>query len=475
MEAGISLYNTLTRRVEPLATREPGRVRMYVCGVTVYDLAHIGHARCYVVFDALVRFLEWTGTEVVYVRNITDIDDKIIDRANASGKTAAELGAEMAGAFQSDVARLCPRVPDVEPRATAHVAEMIEIVSELERRGVAYRADGDVYFDVSRFAEYGKLSHRRLDEMLAGARVEVVGHKRQPADFVLWKGAKPGEPTWDSPFGPGRPGWHIECSAMSVKYRGQPFDLHGGGEDLVFPHHENEIAQSEAATGVEFLRHWMHVAFLRINAEKMSKSLGNFVTIREAMERHPVEALRFMLLQTHYRSPLEFSDEAVAEAQRGLVRLYETLARALTAASTPAPDAPDATACRVEFRAALADDFNTPRAIAALHDGVRAANRLLDAGKPAEARAVADALRATGAVLGILQGDPEATLAGWREARAAEAGLSEAEIEGLIGLRNDARKARDFAAADRIRDRLVQAGIDLKDRPDGTTGWTLRR
>ncbi|MFM8412665.1 MAG: cysteine--tRNA ligase, partial [Alphaproteobacteria bacterium] len=304
MEAGISLYNTLTRRVEPLATREPGRVRMYVCGVTVYDLAHIGHARCYVVFDALVRFLEWTGTEVVYVRNITDIDDKIIDRANALGKTAAELGAEMAGAFQSDVARLCPRVPDVEPRATAHVAEMIEIVSELERRGVAYRADGDVYFDVSRFAEYGKLSHRRLDEMLAGARVEVAGHKRQPADFVLWKGAKPGEPTWDSPFGPGRPGWHIECSAMSAKHLGETFDIHAGGLDLIFPHHENEIAQSRCAFGTSVMaKVWMHNGFLQVEGQKMSKSLGNFVTIRDLLvgagrSPWPGEVVRLTMLAT---------------------------------------------------------------------------------------------------------------------------------------------------------------------------------
>ena len=438
MDAGISLYDTLSRRVRPLAMHEPGHVRMYVCGVTVYDLAHIGHARCYVVFDALARFLEWGGTKVTYVRNITDIDDKIIDRANASGVTAVMLGADMATQFQTDVGRLCPRIPDVEPRATEHVAEMIELIAELERRGVAYRADGDVYFD------------------------------------VLWKGAKPGEPVWESPFGPGRPGWHIECSAMSVKYLGQPFDLHGGGEDLVFPHHENEIAQSEAATGVPFAGHWMHVAFLRINAEKMSKSLGNFVTIREAMERHPVEALRLMLLQTHYRSPLEFSDEAVVEARRGLVRLYETLDRALAAAPVASPGE-DAKVCREEFRTALAEDFNTPRAIAALHDAVRAANRLLDAGRGGEARGVADALRDTGSVLGLLQGDPAATLGAWREARAAEAGLSEAEIGRLIDERNAARKARDFATADRIRDQLVAAGIDLKDRPDGTTGWALRR
>jgi cysteinyl-tRNA synthetase len=475
-EAPIQLYNTLSRRVEPLATREPGHVRMYVCGVTVYDLAHIGHARCYVVFDALTRFLEQSGVRVTYVRNITDIDDRIIERANATGVTSAELGARMASAFQSDITGLCPRVPEVEPRATQHVPEMIELISELERRGVAYRADGDVYFDVERYPEYGKLSHRRLEDMLAGARVEIGEHKRHPADFVLWKGAKPGEPTWESPFGPGRPGWHIECSAMSVKYLGQPFDLHGGGEDLVFPHHENELAQAEAATDdVAFVRHWMHVAFLRINAEKMSKSLGNFITVREALERHPAEALRLFLLQTHYRSPLDFSEEGVDEAQRGLARMYETLARAGAGDEPVDAASGDARACRDEFRGALADDLNTPRAIAALHDAVRAANRHADAGRAEEARSVARALRDCGRVLGILGGDPAAVLDGWREARAAAAGLSEAEIERLIAERNAARKSRDFAIADGIRAQLTEAGIDLKDRPDGTTEWAIRR
>ncbi|HZR83275.1 MAG TPA: cysteine--tRNA ligase [Candidatus Binatia bacterium] len=480
-DAPIALYNTLTRRVEPLVTREPGHVRMYVCGVTVYDLAHIGHARCYVLFDALARFLEWSGLRVTYVRNITDIDDRIIERANASGTSAAELGARMAAAFQQDMNALCPRVPDVEPRATEHVPEMIELISTLERRGIAYRADGDVYFDVRAYDAYGKLSHRRLDEMLAGARVEVGEHKRNPADFALWKGAKPGEPTWESPFGLGRPGWHIECSAMSVKYLGQPFDLHGGGEDLIFPHHENELAQSEAAAGTPFVRHWVHVAFLRINAEKMSKSLGNFITVREAMERYPLEALRLLLLQTHYRSPLDFSEDAVAEAQRTLVRMYATLARIPAAgAATPSGGAgsaapADAAACRDELRAALADDFNTPRALAALHDAVRAANRLVDSGREGEAAAVATAIREAGGILGLLQQDPATTLASWREERAAAAGLSEDEIRRLIDERNAARRARDFKTADRIRGDLVAAGIDLKDAPDGTTTWAVRR
>src|SRR5215471_19050969 len=309
--APISLYNTLTRRTEPLATRDDGHVRMYVCGVTVYDRAHVGHARLYVVTDVLVRFLEWCGQRVTYVRNITDIDDRIIERSNSTGIPAAELGASMAEAFIADAKALGLRVPEVEPRATGHVPEMIHLIEELERRGHAYRADGDVYFDVPSYPEYGKLSQRKLEDLVAGARVEVSDVKRNPADFALWKGAKPGEPVWESPFGPGRPGWHIECSAMSAKYLGTTFDLHGGGEDLVFPHHENEIAQSEAASGETFARHWMHVSFLRLGAEKMSKSLGNFITIRDALDRHPAEALRFLLVQAHYRSPLDFTEDGV--------------------------------------------------------------------------------------------------------------------------------------------------------------------
>jgi cysteinyl-tRNA synthetase len=471
----LSLYNTLTRRLEPLVTAEPGHVRMYVCGVTVYDLAHVGHARVYVLFDVVARFLEAQGLRITYVRNFTDVDDRIIERANATGVTAAELGARMCDAFTEDITALGCRKPEVEPRATLHVPDMIELITGLEQRGVAYRAHGDVYFDVHAFPSYGKLSHRKLEDLLAGARVEVGEHKRNPGDFALWKAAKPGEPVWDSPFGPGRPGWHIECSAMSTRYLGQPFDLHGGGEDLVFPHHENEIAQSEAANDKPFATHWAHVAFLRRGVEKMSKSLGNFVTIRDALSRHPADALRLFLLQTHYRSPMDFSEDGVEEARSAVVRMYETLARCDASAAAPAADVAEARVCREEVRAALADDLNTPRAIAALHDAVRAANRLLDAGKAAEARAVADALRESAGILGILQLPPEATLAAWREERAAAAGLSDAEIERLIAERQAARKARDFKRADEIRERLTSSGIDLHDRPDGTTAWTLRR
>ena len=473
--APISLYNTLTRRVEPLATGEQGHVRMYVCGVTVYDHAHIGHGRMLTVFDVLARYLTWVGEKLTYVRNITDIEDKIIGRAGEAGEPAAVLADRMTAAFLEDMKSLGCRPPSVEPRATEHIAEMLELIGRLEDRGIAYRADGDVYFSVPAYPAYGRLSNRRLEDLQAGARVEVDERKRHPCDFVLWKGAKPGEPVWESPFGPGRPGWHIECSAMASKYLGQPFDLHGGGEDLVFPHHENEIAQSEAATGTPFVGHWMHVAFLRLGEEKMSKSLGNFVTIREALEQYPCEALRLALLQTHYRSPLEFSPALVEEAQRTLVRLYETLARIDATGAAPTDDAADALVCRRDFRDALADDLNTPRGLAALHDAVRAANRLLDAGRDAEAAALGAALRDTASVFGVLQGNPVETLRAWRSGRAAAAGLSDQEIEAIIERRRDARRAKDFAAADAARDELVAAGIDLKDHPDGTTTWSLRR
>ncbi len=475
--APISLYNTLTRRVEPLRTGEPGHVRMYVCGVTVYDHAHIGHGRMITVFDVLARYLTWVGQKLTYVRNVTDIEDKIINRANEAGEPASALADRMTEAFFEDMEMLGCERPSVEPRATEHIPEMLTLIGELEDRGVAYRVDGDVYFSVPDYPAYGRLSNRRIEDLQAGARVEVGERKRHPCDFVLWKGAKPGEPTWESPFGPGRPGWHIECSAMASKYLGQPFDLHGGGEDLVFPHHENEIAQSEAASGAPFVGHWMHVAFLRLGEEKMSKSLGNFVTIRTALEEHPREALRLALLQTHYRSPLEFAPSVIEEAQSTLVRLYVTLARIDATGAKAAPDgeAKDAVLCRKDFREALADDLNSPRALAALHDGVRAANRLLDAGKDTEAAALGAVLRDTGSVFGVLQGDPVETLGLWRRERAADAGLSEEQIEAIIDRRREARTSKDFAAADAARDELLAAGIDLKDNPDGTTTWTLKR
>ncbi len=471
--APLQLWNTLTRRTEPLATREAGHVRLYVCGVTVYAHPHVGHARVWLVFDVLVRFLEWAGQRVTYVRNIPDIEDTLIERAAAAGIPAAELAAMMADAMLADSHALGCRPPDVEPRATAHIPEMIAMIETLEQRRLAYRVPDGVYFSVPDLPAYGRLSHRRLEDMRAGARVEVDDHKRHPADFALWKAAKPGEPFWESPFGAGRPGWHIECSAMSVRYLGQPFDLHGGGEDLIIPHHENEISQAQGASGQTFAPHWMHIAFLRLGTEKMSKSLGNIVSIRDALTRHSVEALRLALLATHYRSPLDFAPETVAEAEATLLRIYETIAR-VPAAVVPAQSCEDATRVRAAFREGLADDLNTPRALAAIHDGVRAANRQIDAGRLDEAAAVIAALREVGAVLGLLQEDASALLGARRERGAEAAGLDPAEIERLIGERAAARKARDFKRADGIRESLAAAGITLEDKPDGTTGWTAR-
>ena len=472
--SAIHLYNTLTRRVEPLLTRDPDHVRLYVCGVTVYDYSHVGHARVMLVFDTLVRFLEWTGQKVTYVRNITDIEDKIINRANENGESSEELSRRFAAALQEDSAALGNRTPDVEPLATEHIPEMIAMISELEQRGLAYRTPDGMYFSVGDFPQYGRLSRRNLDDLKAGARVEVDEHKRHPADFALWKAAKPGEPFWESPFGVGRPGWHIECSAMSSRYLGETFDLHGGGEDLVFPHHENEIAQSEGSSGKPFANHWAHVSFLRLGDEKMSKSLGNIVNIRDALEKFPREALRLMLLQTHYRSPLEFTMDGVAEAEKVLLRIYETLARAFE--SEPAEgEVPEAEELLTEFRNALHDDLNTSRALAALHDGVRAINRMIDVGFCAQAASVGRAIISAGSVLGVLQGDPTRTLEESRQDRAEASGIDAARIEALILQRAEARSSRDFARADEIRDELAAAGIDLKDSPDGPTTWSARR
>ena len=471
--APIALYNTLTRQVEPLRTREPDHVRLYVCGVTVYDFSHVGHARVMLVFDTLVRFLEWTGHRVTYVRNITDIEDKIINRARENGEPSEALSQRFATALQEDSAALGNRAPDVEPLATDHIPEMIEMISRLEEKGLAYRTPDGMYFSVADFPSYGRLSRRNLEDLKAGARVEIDAHKRHPADFALWKAAKPGEPFWESPFGEGRPGWHIECSAMSSRYLGTTFDLHGGGEDLVFPHHENEIAQSEGSSEAPFANHWAHVSFLRLGDEKMSKSLGNIVNIRDALEAFPREALRLMLLQTHYRSPLEFTMDGVNEAKKVLVRMYETLARALDSAPVTGP-VPEADEVLAEFRQSLYDDLNTSRALAALHDGVRTTNRMIDVGYCAQAASVAGAIIDAGAVLGVLQGDPLQILAEWRREQAEASGIDEARIEGLIAARAEARTAKDFARADEIRDELLAAGIELQDSPGGPTTWTAR-
>jgi cysteinyl-tRNA synthetase len=444
-------------RLEPI---EPGHVRMYVCGMTVYDYCHVGHARVMVVFDVVVRWLRHLGYRVTYVRNITDIDDKIIRRARENGEAIETLTARFIEAMDEDAARLSVLKPDREPRATQHIDAIIAMIERLIERGHAYRAEnGDVYFEVASFPDYGRLSGRNLEELQAGARVEIDERKRAPLDFVLWKAAKPGEPRWDSPWGPGRPGWHIECSAMSTCCLGDHFDLHGGGLDLQFPHHENEVAQSVGATGRPFVNLWMHNGFVRVDDEKMSKSLGNFFTVREVLERFHPEELRTLILQSHYRSPLNYSEAHLEHARAALRRCYTAL-RGL------APVAPGAAVDEERwsrFSAAMCDDFNTPEALAEVFDGVRELNRARDEGDAEASQRAAATLMRMGAVLGLLGQAPEAYLQGSEP----DSGL---EIEALIEARNQARARRDWATADRVRDELAARGIVLEDTL-GRTTW----
>ena len=450
----VTLYNTLSRAKEAFVPIHPGQARMYVCGMTVYDYCHLGHARVLVVFDMIARWLRASGYTVTYVRNVTDIDDKIIKRANENGEAYTALTQRFIDAMHADAAALGVLPPDHEPRATEYVAQMLTLIGQLIQNGLAYPApNGDVYYSVRAFPEYGRLSGKSLDELRAGERVGIDPGKRDPMDFVLWKAAKPGEPAWESPWGPGRPGWHIECSAMSADLLGKHFDIHGGGQDLQFPHHENEIAQSEGAHGCKFVNYWMHNGFVRVDNEKMSKSLGNFFTIREVLEKYDAEVVRFFILRAHYRSPLNYSDAHLDDAKGALSRLYTALKHAPVTAAAPDWSEPAAAA----FRAAMDDDFNTPEAIAVLFELASEANR-------GEA-AAAQTLRSLGGVLGLLQRDA----ADFLQAGTAPGGLSEVEIEALIAARQAARKARDFAGSDRIRDELTAAGIVLEDGAGGTT------
>jgi len=451
----LRLHNTLTRRLETFVPLEPGRVRMYVCGITVYDLCHMGHARMNLAFDVVYRWLKASGYDVTYVRNITDIDDKIIRRALERGLSIRALTDQMIEAMHRDFAALGLALPTHEPRATDYVPQMLDIIGRLERNQLAYRADdGDVNFAVRRFPGYGKLSGKSLDELRAGERVEVAGGKEDPLDFVLWKSAKPEEPAdakWDSPFGAGRPGWHIECSAMSCALLGERFDLHGGGMDLQFPHHENEIAQSEGAFGHPVVNYWLHNGFLNVDNEKMSKSLGNFFTIADVLKKFDGETVRFFMLRTHYRSPFNFADSLLDEARAALRRLYT----ALDGADAVAGDIDWAEPRAAAFKAAMDDDFNTPGALAVLFELANEFNRSREA-------ATATLLVSLGAVLGILQQAPRAFLQ-------AGAGVDDAEIERLIEARAAAKRERRFADADRIRDELAAQGVVLKDTPQGTT------
>ncbi len=450
----LKIFNSLSRKSTDFVPLRPGEARMYVCGMTVYDYSHLGHARVLVVFDMVRRWLRASGYRVLYVRNITDIDDKIIRRAQENGEPIETLTARFIDAMNEDAAALGVEPPDQEPRATQYVAQMIDMITRLEQRGLAYRAaDGDVNFAVRRFPGYGRLSGKSLDALRAGERVEVGAAKQDPLDFVLWKHAKPGEPAWPSPWGEGRPGWHIECSAMSCALLGTHFDIHGGGQDLQFPHHENEIAQSEGANGAPFVNVWMHNGFVRVDEEKMSKSLGNFFTVRDILARFDPEVVRFFILRAHYRSPLNYSDVHMEDAKAALSRLYTALEAAPAEAAAVDWSAPAAQ----RFKAAMDDDFGTPEAIAVLFELANEINR----GRPA----LGSLLRALGGILGLLQRDARAFLQGDK----GEGGMPAARIEALIAERSAARKARDFARADAIRMELEGAGVVLEDTPTVTT------
>ncbi|MEL0106823.1 MAG: cysteine--tRNA ligase [Rhodospirillaceae bacterium] len=443
----LQLYNTLSRKKETFEPLQPDTVGMYVCGPTVYDFAHIGNARPVVVFDVLNRLLKKLYSNVTYVRNITDVDDKINDAAKNSGEDIRTITTRTTQAFHEDMAALGAEPPDIEPRATDHIEEMKALIAELIEKGFAYEANGHVLFNVPSWDDYGQLSRRNRDEMIAGARVEVASYKKDPADFVLWKPSTDDLPGWESPWGRGRPGWHVECSAMSQKYLGVTFDIHGGGQDLIFPHHENEIAQSVCGhEGHPFVRYWMHNGYLMVEGEKMSKSLGNFYTVRDLVTEYPGEAIRLLLLKTHYRSPLDFTKDGIAEAKRELDRFYQALRQCRDAdLQNEAVDE--------NFMAALQDDLNTPLAISKLHE--------LRDGLPN----TKGELLASGKLLGLLQQDPE----DWFKWQAADsADIDETVIEELIQKRIEARAAKDFAEADRIRDELADQGIVLEDGPDGT-------
>jgi cysteinyl-tRNA synthetase len=482
----LTIYNSQTRNKEDFVTTQPGRVRMYVCGVTVYDNPHIGHARCYVAFDTIHRHLKARGYAVEYVRNFTDIDDKIIKRAAELGEDWRALAQRFIASFSEDMNALGVLPPSLEPRATEHIPEIIAAVQGLVDKGHAYVVDGDVYFAVQSFAAYGHLSGRTLEDMQAGARVEVDLRKQNPMDFALWKSSKPGEPWWESPWGPGRPGWHIECSVMSQKYLGVTFDIHGGGKDLLFPHHENEVAQAEALSGQPFARYWVHNGFVNVNNEKMSKSLGNFFTIKDILKHTRPETLRLFLLGKHYRSPLDFSDEALKDATAGLQRLYTALRDAQAAAGEmregqPLLKEPERARHQeimeqVEaFERGMDDDFNTAAALGALFGLARVTNRLVSEAKTEVRDALlalaAARLRQLGGRLGLLQNDPQEFLQG-QEAPAAGEGPDPAWIEQKIADRQAARKAKNFAEADRIRDELKALGVALEDSPQGTR-WRM--
>jgi cysteinyl-tRNA synthetase len=492
----LTLYNTPTKHKEPFLPLTPNQVKMYVCGVTVYDDCHLGHARSALVFDTIRRYLEYSGYQVTYVRNFTDVDDKILQRAQKDGIPWTQVTERYIEAFYRDMARLGVIPPTVEPRATQHIQDIVDMIAGLVEKRFAYEVEGDVYFEVRKFSQYGQLSGRNLEELLAGARVEVDPRKKDPMDFALWKSAKPDEPGWESPWGKGRPGWHIECSAMSIKHLGPTFDIHGGGKDLIFPHHENEVAQSCAFTGKEFARYWIHNGFVTIDEEKMSKSLGNFFTIREIFEKSPYseivtgECLRYYLLSTHYRSDINFSDQSISEAKAALDTIYGLIRRLEEFDSQENNQGDEEWECvskyfAQKFQDSMDDDFNTPKVLGAFHELRGEVNKLLVKGLSKQAKGnVLEDLKKYGQPLGLFQipckewrfGIIRAVV-GKASGSSTVTGFSvaviqtEEWIEQQIRLRNKARAQKDFSTADTIRKELAEQDIILEDRPDGTTRW----
>ena len=482
---GLKIYNTLTRKKEPFVPVNPGKIGMYVCGVTVYDMCHIGHARSVVLFDVIYRYLVKTGLDVNYIRNFTDIDDKIINRANQLGEDWKQLAERYVKEFHIDMDALGVKRPNIEPKATDHIQDIISLIAALIDTGHAYEADGDVMFSVTSFSTYGKLSGKKTEDLVSGARVEIDEKKKDPLDFALWKAAKIGEPFWNSPWGPGRPGWHIECSAMSMRYLGPTFDIHGGGADLTFPHHENEIAQSEAATGEPFAKYWIHNGFVNIRSEKMSKSLGNVLNIRDILKDTHPETLRLFLLSSHYRSPLDFSDTSIKEASVGLERLYAALSslEELERSGGEMSSLPEELSnLEMRFREAMDDDFNTPKGLAIMFEASRAINRIhTESGGNKEKIPSPDLLEKARKellgwaqdVFGILNETSRDFLERARKSGAGELGISEDEIRELLDQRAEARKARNFKLADEIRDKLLSWGILIEDGPKGSS-WRVK-
>src|SRR5512139_3977877 len=488
----LTVFNTMGGRKETFVPATPGKVRMYVCGVTVYDLCHIGHARANVAFDIIVRYLRHAGYEVRYIRNFTDIDDKIIRRANQEGIPFEAVTRKYIDAFYEDFDRLGLLRPDAEPKATEHIPEIVALVEGLVRAGKAYEVGGDVYYSVKGFPGYGKLSGKNVEDLLAGARVEVDERKQDPLDFALWKASKPGEPAWDSPWGPGRPGWHIECSAMAMKHLGETFDIHGGGKDLVFPHHENEIAQSEAATGKPFARYWLHNGFVNVNSEKMSKSLGNILTIKEILKDWHPEVLRLFFLSHHYRSPVDYSENSFNDAKIGLDKFYTTLDSVQEELKKPLQgqkktESPIIDNCRkavesfqAQFEEAMEDDFNTAQALGYFYDLQTHFNSLLTLSKGRPTEEIAPLLKQgldhflkIGWVFGLFREAPEQYLAQQKKEGLKKLNLTEEEILRYMRERNLARKEKNYKKADEIRGTLLSKGIVLEDTPSGTL-WKLK-